>query len=104
MARNGEWQRHHGNHCRQSLAAGQGPSSYWMQDPAVVFEALRLEPGTVFLDLGCGTGATLFTPQASLAPTVSFTRWIGRTRPSNDCVEPPATAGMTTYMQLPPIS
>ncbi len=35
---------------------GQGPSSYWMQNPSAVFEALALSPGDRVLDLGCGAG------------------------------------------------
>jgi len=35
---------------------GRGPSSFWMHDPRKVFDALALEPGDVFLDLGCGPG------------------------------------------------
>lgn len=34
----------------------RGPSSFWMSDPRKVFDALALEPGDVFLDLGCGPG------------------------------------------------
>ncbi len=33
-----------------------GPSSFGMQDPALVFDALGLRPGDVFFDLGCGPG------------------------------------------------
>ena len=33
-----------------------GPSSFAMQDADLVFEALALKPGDVFLDLGCGPG------------------------------------------------
>jgi ubiquinone/menaquinone biosynthesis C-methylase UbiE len=33
-----------------------GPSSFGMQDPALVFGALGLKPGDVFFDLGCGPG------------------------------------------------
>ncbi len=32
------------------------PSSYGMQDPGIVFGALGLGPGDVFLDAGCGLG------------------------------------------------
>ena len=35
---------------------GQGPTSFWMQDPEQVFHELALEPGMHFLDLGCGRG------------------------------------------------
>ncbi|RQW86271.1 MAG: methyltransferase domain-containing protein [Geobacter sp.] len=37
-------------------AHGRGPSSFWMHDPRRVFNALALEQGDVFLDLGCGPG------------------------------------------------
>ena len=32
------------------------PSSFRMQDPNLVFEALQLRPGCSFMDLGCGVG------------------------------------------------
>ncbi len=35
---------------------GHAPSSFGMQDSALVFETLALQPGHVFLDLGCGLG------------------------------------------------
>lgn len=37
-------------------AHGRGPSSFWMHDPRKVFNALALERGDAFLDLGCGPG------------------------------------------------
>ncbi|ABD41070.1 UbiE/COQ5 methyltransferase [Methanospirillum hungatei JF-1] len=35
---------------------GKGPSSFWMQDPDIVFRELNLNEGDTFLDIGCGTG------------------------------------------------
>jgi len=35
---------------------GQGPSSYWMQEPGLVFDALDICPGRHILDMGCGAG------------------------------------------------
>ena len=35
---------------------GKGPSSFWMQDPDIVFRELNLKEGDTFLDIGCGTG------------------------------------------------
>ncbi|WDP91986.1 MAG: methyltransferase domain-containing protein [Desulfobacter sp.] len=35
---------------------GNGPSSYWMQDPVLLFDALGIRPGEEILDLGCGAG------------------------------------------------
>ena len=35
---------------------GSGPTSFWMQNPGLVFEELALQPGMHFLDLGCGRG------------------------------------------------
>jgi len=35
---------------------GRGPSSYWIHDPVIIFKELNLQPGEVFLDIGCGTG------------------------------------------------
>ena len=42
------------NHHHQGT--GRGPSSFWMHDSKVVFDALALKSGDVFLDLGCGPG------------------------------------------------
>lgn len=33
-----------------------GPSSFWVQDSELVFNALKLKAGDIFLDLGCGSG------------------------------------------------
>lgn len=35
---------------------GRGRSSFWMQHPELVFDALGLNEGDSFLDLGCGPG------------------------------------------------
>ncbi|KIX11108.1 class I SAM-dependent methyltransferase [Dethiosulfatarculus sandiegensis] len=35
---------------------GRGPSSYWMHDPQLVFQKLKLRPGDLVADLGCGPG------------------------------------------------
>lgn len=34
----------------------RGPSSFHMQDPKLVFDALNLKKGNTFLDIGCGIG------------------------------------------------
>ena len=39
-----------------SQKIGKGPSSYWLHNSKVVFEALALKPGEAVLDLGCGPG------------------------------------------------
>ncbi len=36
--------------------SGRGPSSFWMHDSKVVFDALALKPGETVIDLGCGPG------------------------------------------------
>jgi SAM-dependent methyltransferase len=43
---------HH--HCQTKHR--RGPSSFAMNDPELVFGALKLKEGDVFLDLGCGSG------------------------------------------------
>lgn len=35
---------------------GYGPTSFWIQNPDVVFDHLKLSPGIVFVDAGCGAG------------------------------------------------
>lgn len=35
---------------------GRAPSSFWMHDPKVVFNELKLKEGDCFLDMGCGPG------------------------------------------------
>lgn len=35
---------------------GHGPTSFWMQDPNIIFFELKLKRGDVFLDVGCGSG------------------------------------------------
>jgi ubiquinone/menaquinone biosynthesis C-methylase UbiE len=39
-----------------SKSRGQGPSSYWMQEPGLVFDVLDIDPGRHILDMGCGAG------------------------------------------------
>ncbi|OPX59704.1 MAG: hypothetical protein A4E25_01191 [Methanobacterium sp. PtaB.Bin024] len=34
----------------------RGPSSFWMQNPDLIFAELKLQKGDHFLDIGCGTG------------------------------------------------
>jgi ubiquinone/menaquinone biosynthesis C-methylase UbiE len=41
---------------REEKPPGAGRSSFTLIDPEKVFDSLRLEPGTVFLDMACGTG------------------------------------------------
>ena len=44
-------------HCKgRSKGRGQGPSSYWMQEPGLVFDVLDICPGQHILDMGCGAG------------------------------------------------
>ncbi|QLA19321.1 methyltransferase domain-containing protein [Desulfolutivibrio sulfoxidireducens] len=45
------------------------PSSYGMQDPGIVFGALRLGPGDVFLDAGCGLGEYALEAARLVGPT-----------------------------------
>ena len=42
------------NHANNKHA--HGPSSFWMQDPKLVFKELGLEKGDCFLDMGSGPG------------------------------------------------
>lgn len=49
------------NQCQQPLNTKngherRGPSSFWMQDPELIFNELKLQEGDYFLDIGCGTG------------------------------------------------
>ncbi len=45
-----------GHGFRHGCGRGMGPSSFWMHDPEVLFNAIRLKRGDTFLDLGCGSG------------------------------------------------
>lgn len=45
-----------------------GPSSFGMQDPEAVFGPLNLQPGDVFLDLGCGPGDYALRAARSVGP------------------------------------
>lgn len=45
------------------------PSSYGMQDPQAVFDALDLKPGDVFLDAGCGLGEYALEAARRVGPT-----------------------------------
>ena len=58
-------------HCCRGHAGpkGQGPSSFWMQDPACVFEALNILPGQHILDLGCGAGDYTFQAARLVGPS-----------------------------------
>lgn len=48
----------HGAHasCRGRRGKGGGPSSFWMHDPALVYDCMDLKSGQVFLDAGFGGG------------------------------------------------
>ncbi|WP_321402577.1 class I SAM-dependent methyltransferase [Maridesulfovibrio sp.] len=52
---------HHGRH-------GRGPSSFWMQDPDMVFMGLALKNGTTFLELGCGPGDYCIRAAQTIGP------------------------------------
>ncbi len=51
----------HGRH-------GRGPSSFWMQDPEMVFMGLGLKNGITFLDLGCGPGDYCIETAKTIGP------------------------------------
>jgi len=44
------------HHRRGHSCKGSGPTSFWLQEPELVFGHLALKPGMVFLDAGCGAG------------------------------------------------
>jgi tRNA-Thr(GGU) m(6)t(6)A37 methyltransferase TsaA len=44
------------NQCDRQNRHKKGKSSFWMQDPGLVFGELNLKEGDCFLDLGCGPG------------------------------------------------
>ncbi|MBN2288676.1 MAG: class I SAM-dependent methyltransferase [Candidatus Glassbacteria bacterium] len=48
------------NSDHESRKHKHGPTSFWMQDPKIVFSELRLEKGDCFIDVGCGTGDYAF--------------------------------------------
>lgn len=45
------------------------PSSYGMQDPQIIFDALGLAPGDAFLDAGCGLGEYALEAARIVGPT-----------------------------------
>ncbi|WP_043785856.1 class I SAM-dependent methyltransferase [Solidesulfovibrio alcoholivorans] len=58
--------------CRQGdpiTGKRRHPSSYGMQDPRTVFDALDLKPGDVFLDAGCGLGEYALKAARLVGPT-----------------------------------
>ncbi len=62
--------RHHGS--------GRGPSSFRMQDSEAVFEAMTLNPGETFLDLGCGPGDYAMEAAKIVSPSgkvFAFDKW-----------------------------
>lgn len=59
----GECTSQHGNN--QVIKKGRGPSSAWMHKPQMVLEKIEIQPGWVFVDLGCGAGD--YTLEASKA-------------------------------------
>jgi ubiquinone/menaquinone biosynthesis C-methylase UbiE len=57
---------------------GRGPSSFWMHDSEVVFDALALKPGDAFLDLGCGPGDYAMAAARIIAPpgkVIALDKW-----------------------------
>jgi ubiquinone/menaquinone biosynthesis C-methylase UbiE len=42
--------------CHHEQRHERGPSSFWMQNPRIVFDGIMLARGDRFLDLGCGPG------------------------------------------------
>ena len=59
------------NHHTQGT--GRGPSSFWMHDSKIVFDALALKSGDAFLDLGCGPGDYALTAAQILGPSGTVT-------------------------------
>lgn len=56
-------------HCDPATGKRRHPSSYGMQDPRTVFNALDLKPGDVFLDAGCGLGEYALKVAHLVGPT-----------------------------------
>jgi SAM-dependent methyltransferase len=44
-----------GNRCKGNKNRF-GPSSFFIQDPTIIFDKMNLQEGQIFLDLGCGAG------------------------------------------------
>lgn len=59
------------NHHHQGT--GRGPSSFWMHDSKVVFDALALKPGEIFVDLGCGPGDYAVAAAEAVGPSGAVT-------------------------------
>lgn len=55
--------------CSAHAAKRHRPSSYWMQDPDIIFNALGLKRGDIFLDVGCGMGEYALKAANMVGPT-----------------------------------
>ncbi|WP_419657198.1 class I SAM-dependent methyltransferase [Desulfosarcina variabilis] len=68
----------HTDRNHHSQGTGRGPSSFWMHDSNVVFDALALKPGDAFLDLGCGPGDYAMAAARIVGPSgtvLAFDKW-----------------------------
>lgn len=57
------------HHCDPSTGKRRHPSSYDSRDSHIIFEALGLKPGDVFLDAGCGLGEYALDAARRVGPT-----------------------------------
>nr|WP_319393472.1 class I SAM-dependent methyltransferase [uncultured Desulfobacter sp.] len=79
---------------------GQGPSSYWMQEPGLVFDVLDIGPGLSILDMGCGAGDYTLQAARLTGPTGQVTA-VDNWSPTVDALKTAAnTAGLAQVQCL----
>ena len=77
---------------------GQGPSSYWMQEPGLVFDALEICPGLSILDMGCGAGDYTLQAARLTGPTGQVTA-VDNWSPTVDALKTAANAAGQPHIQ-----
>ena len=77
---------------------GKGPSSYWMQNPDLIFDSLGLFRGDRVLDMGCGAGDYALEAARIVGPS-GFVAAVDHWSPIVDAVEEVARAERLTNVK-----
>lgn len=83
----------------QACPRGQGPSSFWMQDPATLFDLLEISAGQHILDLGCGAGEYALKAAHLVGPSGSVTA-LDHWPPIVDAMEAAALAACLSQIRV----